>query len=86
MLKLTIGVRVMLTVNVDVADGLVNGARGVVHIVTDYNEVSTVLVKFDSDEFGLATIHTSLHRNSFPNAVPIHKHKVVFFANKRQGS
>lgn len=78
MLKLAVGARVMLTVNVNVADGLVNGARGeVVRVITNNNEVSTELVKFDSDQVGVATIHTGLYRNSFPNAVPVHKHEVV---------
>ena len=48
-LKLAIGVRVMITTNVAVSDGLVNGARGEVdHVVTNNNsEVTSVLVRFE---------------------------------------
>lgn len=84
LLKLAIGARVMLTTNVEVSDGLVNGARGeVVHVVTNIRgEVSSVLVKFDNSSVGRKSIQSS----PYSHAVPLTMHEVVFFAKGRRGS
>ena len=73
----------MLTTNVDVSDGLVNGARGeVVHIGT----VTHVLVKFDNLQVGTKAKQSSPFQGTIPDAVPLMKHETVFLARGKRGS
>ena len=86
--SVAIGACVMLPTNVDVADGLVDGARGkVVHVVTNnHNKVITVLVEFDNDHVGLKALQTSPHRATYTHTVPVPKYEVVFPSKGQKGS
>ena len=78
-LHLAVEAKVMLTVNVDVSDGLVNGARGTVKAITKTgSEVTLVLVKFDVERVGIAAMRNSHYRREYPDAVPIGRHEAVF--------
>ena len=87
-LNIAVGARVMLTTNVSVSDGLVNGARGeVVHIVTnDNNDVTTVLVKFDCEKVGQTAHQASRFCTMYPKAVPVSKVEVSFLARGKRGA
>ena len=80
--------RAMLTTNVDVSDGLVNGARGeVVHVVSDNSgKIIKILVQFDHPEVGVKAIQSSAYRSAFPQAVPLSKLEVKFPAMGKQGA
>ena len=53
-LKIKIGVRVMITMNIDISDGLTNGVMGtIVNIIKDEEvNVKVILVKFDNSDVG----------------------------------
>ncbi|KAI8500028.1 hypothetical protein Bbelb_223450 [Branchiostoma belcheri] len=79
--SVAVGARVMVTVNIDVADGLVNGTFAtVVGIDSTGPDVHTILVKFDSDRVGKQAITDSQYKQAYPGAVPIKRQTVQFFA------
>ncbi|XP_078578075.1 uncharacterized protein LOC144862999 isoform X1 [Branchiostoma floridae x Branchiostoma japonicum] len=83
--SLAVGARVMVTVNIDVADGLVNGTLGkVVGIDNTLNDVHAVLVTFDSDRVGRQAKADSQYKDSYPGAVPIKRQSLQILTGSTQ--
>ena len=74
-------------VNVDVSNGLVNGARGTVQdIIKTGNEVTLVLFKLDHCRIGAKAIAQSQYRTQHLEAVPISQHEAVFCIGKNKAA
>ena len=85
-LTVKINARVMITTNINVTDGLTNGAMGTVtNVVIDEKtgKMRTILVSFDSNHVGQEAMHTSVHKNTNQNAVPIYQTQATFPINKK---
>ena len=76
----------MITTNIDVADGLANGAMGTVtNVIIEQTtgKMSVILVAFDSEHVGQETRHTSVYNSIHQNAVPIHHTQATFTIDKK---
>ena len=76
----------MITTNIDVNDGLTNGAMGTVtNVVIDERtgKMISILVAFDSKHVGEEAIHTSVYKRKNQNAVPIYKTQAIFPIHKK---
>ena len=85
-LTIKINAQVMVTTNIDVADGLTNGAMGTVtNVIIDETtgKMSVILVAFDSEHVGQETRHTSVYNSIHQNAVPIHCTQATFTIDKK---
>ena len=71
---------VRLTSNIDVADGLANGIRGIIKSIVTNNQgcVTAILVQFDDKKVGEKAKASSQYKSRYPDAVPIYRHGVPF--------
>ena len=83
-LHVKVGTRVMLTTNIDVSDGLTNGAVGTVkYVITEEitKRVKAILVEFDNTDVGQEAKSKSLYKHINSKAVPIFKIQAIFPVN-----
>ena len=79
----------MITTNINVTDGLTNGAMGTVtNVVIDgtTGKISTILVSFHSTHVGQEAMHTSVYHSTKQNAVPIYQTQATFPIHKKKPS
>ena len=88
-LKIKVGARCILTVNLDTVDDLVNGATGTI-IAVEYkdNNLNCIIVKFDNPKWG------TKHRAQYPgfaakykyqNGTPIFRYEMEIQLSSRRG-
>ena len=85
-LTVKINARVMITTNIGASDGLTNGAMGTVtNVVIDdrTGKMSTILVSFNNKHVGQEAVHTSVHKSTNQNAVPIYQTQAIFPIHKK---
>ena len=76
----------MITTNIDVTDGLTNGAMGTVTnavIEKTTGKISVILVAFDSEHIGQEAMYTSVYNSINQNAVAIHQMQATFPVDKK---
>ena len=89
-LQLRVGARIMLTHNIDVSDGLTNGATGIVeHFICNSNpthhteDVECVIVKFDNKKIGISASQRSRYTDISKTGVPIKRYTALFIVKDK---
>ena len=83
-LGIKIGARVMLTLNVDVTDGLTNGAMGTVsNVVQKGDKISVILVQFDNPTVDQRAIARSQFKDIDSSPVPFYEFQKTFPINEK---
>ena len=78
-LQVKLGACVILTTNVDVTDGLTNGAMGTVtNVVCTGNKIDVILVQFDNPSVGERAIMQSKFKHIDASAVSVYQVQVTF--------